>query len=202
VSEVHLDREGLFQTGHPWLISAGWPCQDYSSAGLGTLGRRAAVLHDVARIIHMMQQRHRDLPPGYILENVAMQHNFRHEHIKFPVYDQIVEQLGTPVTFDAAQAGSYAHRLRNYWTNLVHPEHLQQLLDSLDIPRDKVIDEILGHGRTSRPVEPNEQTISGRRYNTVGSPRAVMPTLDVVPTLPRLPGRTAGVHLGRQHQET
>jgi hypothetical protein len=177
VSEAHLDREGLFQTGHSWLISAGWPCQDYSSAGLGTLGRRAAVLHDVARIIHMMQQRHRDLPPGYILENVAMQHNFRHEHIKFPVYDQIVAQLGTPVTFDAAQAGSYAHRLRNYWTNLVHPEHLQQLLDSLDIPRDKVIDEILGHGRSSRPVEANEQTISGRRYNTVGSPRAVMPTL-------------------------
>jgi hypothetical protein len=111
VSEAHLVQEGLFQTGHSWLISAGWPCQDYSSAGLGTLGRRAAVLHDVARIIHMMQQRHRDLPPGYILENVAMQHNFRHEHIKFPVYDQIVAQLGTPVTFDAAQAGSYAHRL-------------------------------------------------------------------------------------------
>jgi hypothetical protein len=177
VTESHLDREGLFQTGQPWLISAGWPCQDYSSAGLGTLGRRAAVLHDVARIINMMQLRHRDLPPGYLLENVAMQHNFRHEHIKFPVFDEIVKQLGTPVTFDAAQAGSYAHRLRNYWTNLVHPEHLQKVLDSLDIPRDKVIDEILGQGRTSQPVAPGEQTISGRRYNTVGSPRAVMPTL-------------------------
>jgi hypothetical protein len=177
VTERHLDQSGLFKTGPPWLITAGWPCQDYSSAGLGALGKRAALLHDVARIIKMMQLRHIDTPPGYILENVAMQHNFRHDHIKFPVYEQIVAQLGKPVTFDAAQAGSYAHRLRNYWTNLVHPEHLQTILDTLEIPRERVIDELLGVDRVSNPVKPDERTISGRRYNTAGSPRAVMPTI-------------------------
>jgi hypothetical protein len=177
VTEQHLDQSGLFETGQPWLITAGWPCQDYSSAGLGALGQRATLLHDVAMIIKMMQMRHRDNPPGYILENVAMQRNFRHDHIKFPVYEQIVAQLGKPGTFDAAQAGSYAHRLRNYWTNLVHPEHLQTILDTLEIPRDRVIDELLGVDRVSNPVKPDERTISGRRYNTVGSPRAVMPTM-------------------------
>jgi site-specific DNA-cytosine methylase len=116
VTEQHLDQSGLFKTGQPWLITAGWPGQDYSSAGLGALEQRATLLHDVARLIKMVQMRHRDNPPGYILENVAMQRNFRHDHIKFPVYEQIVAQLGKPGTFDAAQAGSYAHRLRNYWT--------------------------------------------------------------------------------------
>jgi hypothetical protein len=40
-----------------------------------------------------------------------------------------------------------------------------------------VIGELLGVDRISNPVKPDERTISGRRYNTVGSPRAVMPTM-------------------------
>jgi hypothetical protein len=74
---------------------------------------------------------HHHKPPAYLLENVAMQHNFRHSHIKVPEYKKLVNMLGTPLTFDAAQAGSYAHRLRNYWTNLVHPQRLQPVLDQL-----------------------------------------------------------------------
>jgi site-specific DNA-cytosine methylase len=104
ITHKHLGAEGILNLGHQWLVTAGWPCQDYSSAGLGSLGQRAALLHDVIRIIKLMQQRHKDKPPAYLLENVAMQHNFKHQHIKFPVYEKIVDMLGKPVTFDAAHA--------------------------------------------------------------------------------------------------
>ena len=177
IQPEHLGVEGLLDIGHQWLITAGWPCQDYSSAGLGALGQRAALLHDVIRIVKLMQLRHRDKPPAYLLENVAMQHNFRHQHIKFPVYEKIVTMLGEPVTFDAAQAGSYAHRLRNYWSNLAHPARLQPVLDQLDVPHEHILNELLDPGRHTKVVRANERTISGRQYNVPGKPRVILPTL-------------------------
>jgi hypothetical protein len=128
---------------------------------------------------------------GYLLENVAMQHNFRHDHIKFPVFDDLVDRLGQPVTFDAAQAGSYAHRLRNYWTNLADPSCLQKVLDCLRIPHEHTINDIIGPTRMSKTVEPGEQTISGVQYNQVGKPRVVMPTLMAFP-------RSRAFRAGRQ----
>jgi hypothetical protein len=47
-----------------------------------------------------------------------MQRNFRHEHICRPVFLDLLSRIGEPITFDAVQVGSRAHRLRNYWTNL------------------------------------------------------------------------------------
>ena len=55
---------------------------------------------------------HPKRPPAYILENVAMQHNFNHEHIRYTIYEELCARLGDPVTFDAAQVGSHAHRMR------------------------------------------------------------------------------------------
>jgi transposase InsO family protein len=177
ISDEHLAQEGILNVGHQWLVTAGWPCQDYSSAGRGSLGQRAALLQDVVRIIRSLQHRHHHKPPAYLLENVAMQHNFRHAHIKLPEYEKLVNMLGTPLTFDAAQAGSYAHRLRNYWTNLVHPQRLQPVLDQLEIPHEHILNELLDPGRHTKVVREDERTISGRRYNVPGKPRVVLPTL-------------------------
>jgi hypothetical protein len=177
ISDEHLAQEGILNVGHQWLVTAGWPCQDYSSAGQGSLGQRAALLQDVVRIIRILQNRHHHKPPAYLLENVAMQHNFRHSHIKVPEYEKLVNMLGTPLTFDAAQAGSYAHRLRNYWTNMVHPQRLQPVLDQLEIPHEHILNELLDPGRHTKVVRENERTISGRRYNVPGKPRVVLPTL-------------------------
>jgi hypothetical protein len=47
-----------------------------------------------------------------------VQLNFRHTHIRIDVAQALHEQLGTPVTFNAADVGSYAARTRNYWTNI------------------------------------------------------------------------------------
>ena len=107
-----------------------------------------------------------------------MQHNFSHAHIRFPVYEELCERLGDPVTFDAAQAGSHAHRMRNYWTNLASGAQLQNVLDCLDVPRGHVVAKsILKPGRYPAPVSSGERSHSGRRYNEPGKPRVTFPTL-------------------------
>jgi hypothetical protein len=134
IADEHLAQEGILNVGHQWLVTAGWPCQDYSSAGQGSLGQRAALLQDVVRII-------RSLQTGIIINHLHTCLRMLQCSItsgmptsKFPEYEKLVNMLGTPLTFDAAQAGSYARRLRNYWTNLVHPQRLPPVLDQLESP--------------------------------------------------------------------
>ncbi len=53
---------------------------------------------------------------GYVIENTPSQFDQREkvqEH-----YTLVEHYLGEPLLLDAAQCGSYAHRLRNWWTNL------------------------------------------------------------------------------------
>lgn len=57
-------------------------------------------------------------PPGYIVENVCTQDNNKTEVVRVEATQIIFNQLGTPVKLDAARFGSYAHRTRNFWTNL------------------------------------------------------------------------------------
>jgi DNA (cytosine-5)-methyltransferase 1 len=47
-----------------WLVVAGWPCQDLSTAGtaLGLKGRRSGLLFDLIRIITALQ-RYTQQPP-------------------------------------------------------------------------------------------------------------------------------------------
>ena len=117
-------------------------------------------------------------PPAYLLENVAMQYNFGHNHIRFPVYEDLCGRIGDPVTMDAAQAGSYAHRLRNYWTNLADGAMLHNVLDCLDVPQPtQCAKEILKPNRFPAPVTESEWSQSGRSYNVAGQPRTTFPTL-------------------------
>jgi site-specific DNA-cytosine methylase len=79
---------------------AGWPCQDYSPVGRGKVGHRAALLDKVLGVVRHLQRIHWDHPVAYVLENVPVQLNFRHKHIRTDVAQALHEQLGTPVTFD------------------------------------------------------------------------------------------------------
>ena len=47
-----------------------------------------------------------------------MQYNHSSQYIRDVVFPFVCEGIGVPLTFDAAQVGSYAHRLRSYGTNL------------------------------------------------------------------------------------
>ena len=170
-------KQHLGTNSQQWLIIAGWPCQEYSAAGRGRVGKRAALLSEVCRIIRWVQNTQQRKPPAYLLENVAMQHNFRHKHIRYPVFEELVSQLGEPVTFDAVQVGSGAHRLRNYWTNLGQPRAMQWVYDRLCAPTDKPADSLLGPNRSSMPVVREERSNSGVVINQPGKDRIVFPTL-------------------------
>ena len=160
-----------------WLVVAGWPCQDYSAAGKGKIGERASLLDRVLYVIQWLTATGWRRP-AYILENVAMQYNFSHSHIRFPVYEELCSKLGDPITLDAAQAGSYAHRLRNYWTNLADGALMQNVLDCLDVPRPtQQAKDVLKPNRFPAPVAENERSQSGRTYNVPGQPRVTFPTL-------------------------
>jgi hypothetical protein len=155
------------------LVMAGWPCQDYSPAGRGKVGRRAALLDKVLDVVRHLQRRHWDHPVAYVLENVPVQLNFRHKHIRTDVAQALQEQLGTPVTFDAADVGSYAARIRNYWTNLSSPFVTQLVYDRLKFWHEGDLYDILEPGRHPMPVDHMDHT--GR--NKPGETRRVWPTL-------------------------
>ena len=138
------------------LVAAGWPCQDYSQAGLGRQGVRAALLEDVIRIISLLQRMFPEAPVGYVLENVAMQDNVRHPHVREQIAPQLFARLGQPVTIEAAALGSYAARKRNFWTNLAHPATLQAVFAELRCPHEGSLLDILGPGREPAPVAGKE----------------------------------------------
>ncbi len=180
-----ITREAVVNTiplaDAPWLVIAGWPCQEYSPAGHGLVGQRAALLGDVLRVVRRMQESPGQVPPAYILENVAMQHNFRHGHVRWPVYEELVSRLGKPITFDSTSVGSRAHRLRNFWTNLVEPEWANEVFSNLHCPVSEPLETIMGEGRAVQPVGPDERAHSRVPVNRVGSPRKAFPTFTSYP---------------------
>jgi len=166
----------------PTLVIAGWPCQEYSPAGLGKVGRRAALLDDVTRIIRYLQERAGPPnPPAYILENVAMQHNFRHEHVREIVYKELLGKLGVPIAFDAVQVGSRAHRLRNYWTNLIDGARGHLVFQNLSCPVKTPLNDIMGPGRYPMKVGPTERSHGFFQVNQPGEERRVFPTFTAYP---------------------
>jgi hypothetical protein len=84
--------------------------------------------------------------------------------------------IGTPVVTDAARYGSYAHRVRAFWTNLATPSHLQLVLDAHQRPPGRLVDDVLDEGRTAQL---SHSTDAYPRYpcNTQGQPLCALPTL-------------------------
>jgi hypothetical protein len=55
-----------------------------------------------------------------------MQHNFNSERVHD--FGKVVQALGPPVELDAVRVGSFAHRLRNYWTNIAPPQAIASVI--------------------------------------------------------------------------
>ena len=155
------------------LVIAGWPCQEYSPAGKGKVGARAALLERVLNVIRHLAHKYPEHPVAYILENVAMQHNFRHPHIRHQTSSELLSKIGVPVTFDAAEVGSYASRLRNFWTNLVAQPVLQTAYDVVSCRHEGDLYDILQPGRDPMPVTAPDP----KGFNQQGGTRKVLPTL-------------------------
>jgi site-specific DNA-cytosine methylase len=168
--------------GSQWLVVAGWPCQDLSPAGQcrGLEGTRSGTLKDLVRVLVSLQHLQPGLPPGYILENVPLQHNFSSAALRTEVHRDICDLIGEPATLDAARFGSYAHRLRNFWTNLASAAQLNAVVATIQPPAGRLVADILDEGRTMRPVQ---RTDAAPFYpaNVAGQPRVALPTLTAYP---------------------
>ena len=119
-----IDREALRQAGackgDQWCVVAGWECQDLSAggSGAGLQGSHSNTFYALVNALSTMQMLQGSKPPAYIVENVCAQFNYRHEDVREYDYPATCAVLGEPVALDAARFGSYAHRFRNFWTNL------------------------------------------------------------------------------------
>jgi hypothetical protein len=80
------------------------------------------------------------------------------------------------VLLDAAQFGSLAHRVRNYWTNLAAPKQLVGSLRWVTRPSARTVFMALPPGRIPQPVQRPPQW-PHFPCNQPGQPRAAWPTL-------------------------
>jgi hypothetical protein len=60
---------------------------------------------------------------------------------------RICHAVGQPVVVDAARFGSYAHRLRNFWSNLADPVHINCLVSATTRTPGRLVDPVLDPGR-------------------------------------------------------
>ncbi|KAK3288114.1 hypothetical protein CYMTET_4419 [Cymbomonas tetramitiformis] len=57
--------------------------------------------------------------------------------IRDAVFPYIAGVIGQPVSFDAARAGSYAHRLGAYWSNLFQNYQFRSVMSKVERPKDR-----------------------------------------------------------------
>jgi len=160
-----------------WLVVAGWECQDLSPAGSGRGlgGPRSRVYFDMCAVLAWLQS---SLPPQYmtyILENTGMQYNpgKPRTHDDFNL---ICQTWGTPMCIDAARLGSYAHRLRNFWSNIVPAARVQDVLSAVRRSPLLLVDDILDqHARCQ--VATRVETEPYYPANVVGESLRCLPTL-------------------------
>ena len=170
-----------------WLIIAGPECQDFSPAGgnRGYDGKHSRTLQQCINIIGALQQLratlHEDtLQTLYVIENAAMQYNFKSQNIREDDYRKVCSQIGQPVTIDAARFDSYAHRLRNFWTNLAHPIDLNVRVAAVRRTPGIRAQHILDGGRICAEVHRSD-TPPFYPANVLGQPRSTLPTLVAYP---------------------
>ena len=172
--------------GSWWFVVAGWECQDLSPAGKGQglAGRHSRTFWDVVRIVGSLQQLQLERPPAFILENTAMQYNFNSQRVRDHDYPLIKSMIGIPLEMDAASAGSFAHRLRNYWFNVAPAQAVASVFGWVRRP-EQLARTLQGWvvqdaNRQVAPVERDDQ-MPFHRVDRRGQPRQLWPTLVAYP---------------------
>jgi hypothetical protein len=139
--------------GGQWLVIAGWPRnKDLSAAGTGRGlgGSRSGLFYDTLRIVGTLQQLQADVPPANILENTHMQSDNNHAFVRQQSFPAICSALGAPVALDAARCGAYAHRLRNFWSNIACPHAVQAVGDGLERGPGRYASAVLDEGHSAQ----------------------------------------------------
>ncbi|KAK3240018.1 hypothetical protein CYMTET_50097 [Cymbomonas tetramitiformis] len=96
--------------------------------------------------------------------------------IRDEVFPYIASVIGRPVSFDAAQAGAYAHRLRAYWSNLFQSHQFRSVMSKVVRPEGRIVSSIICKGWHPRP---EIRTDRAPHYvvNVVGEPLRALPTI-------------------------
>ena len=135
-------------SGERWVMICGYPCQDLSPAGkqAGLEGRHSRLFYHAVRVLSILQQLQPHRPPGYILENVSPLAHRVGSRLRDEVFPHIMGMVGQPTSVDAAQAGSYAHRLRAFWSNLFVNAHFEAIMARVERPGNRFVADILEQG--------------------------------------------------------
>lgn len=178
----HVQKVVAAFPSQQWLLVAGWECQDLSPAGSssGLAGPKSSTYFDLLQITQWLQLAlGSELPLGYVFENTAFQHNWRSAKVRGDDFLRVCQDLGAPVVVDAAQLGSRASRVRNFWTNLCPIHLLSTSLELISRPQQHV-QQLLPPGRHPQPVDRQD---APPKYpaNQPGSLRAAWPTLMAYP---------------------
>ena len=166
-----------------WMVVAGWPCEDLSPAGkgLGLEGPRSSTFFDAVRVIGVLQQL-LPHPPAYLLENTYMQWPHSAPRVRDVDYPRIVSIVGPGFDADAARFGSGAYRLRTFWTNLQHAEHLRIAIDAWHRPAGLLVDPLLDPGHTCPPHQRRQQRPPNYPCNQQIDQVEALPTLVSFPS--------------------
>ena len=139
-------------------------------------GRHGSLFYEVVRVLSTLQQLQTKKPPAYLLENVSPLAHRAGTKIRDEVFPHIAGIVGQPVSFDAARAGSYAHRLRAYWSNLFQNHQFSAVMHKVDRPEGREVANILSKGWRPRPVVNTDRT-PHYVVNVVGEPLRALPTI-------------------------
>ncbi|GAX73351.1 hypothetical protein CEUSTIGMA_g804.t1 [Chlamydomonas eustigma] len=135
ITEEHLSFAGALEED-PILLIARFECADLSLAGSrkGLQGSKSSTFYPLLSVLASLQRMRSSyaFPLANLIENTATQYAYSSSRAMKDSFHELCAKIGSPILLDAANVGSYAHRMRNYWTNLVSSSVLQCVLDSFE----------------------------------------------------------------------
>jgi len=166
-----IKHEHIKELGPVDLIICGFPCQGFSRASRAAQGlrdSRSSVFFDMVDVIHGITYEHGNC--GWLIENVdASDH--RNALVR-DEYNQVVcGVLGNGYAFDAVAVGSYAHRFRRFWTNLIPTTLLHKMVKRHFASRssEQSVQDILEPGRKAQ-LALHSRSPGPQSVNIVGQP--------------------------------
>jgi hypothetical protein len=157
-------------TEKPDLIVAGFPCQGFSRdsrQARGLVDPRTHLFTEKLRVIHLIHRRRGHC--GWLIENVdATDHPI--DRVRRDFNEVIKRLLGEGMAYDVISVGSYAHRYRRYWQNLIPEPLLHEMVEKRFLMRsvDQQVQDMLELGRFAQTCQhnnslgPHTVNISGR----------------------------------------
>ena len=177
-----INRRDLARIEKPDLVVAGFPCQGFSRAAARALGlrdSRTSLFEDAVRVVHQIN----DIwggSVGYLFENVdASDHP--QDDVREEFNTVVKGVLGRGFAFDAVAVGSYAHRHRHWWTNLVPSNLMLAMVERRSKHRkpDQIVQNILQPGHTAQTAR-HDRAPGRHSVNVVGQPLRAFATFVTV----------------------